>query len=785
MIAARARVRPRARARVPVLSAGFLAGAAFAALAFAAPLAAQQADSVVWVWLDDAAFPADAPAAVAPASLARRARTGVGTFDNDAPIPDTLVRALEDAGLRVRHRSRWLRAVSGAADAAALGRVRALPSVARVTPVASLAPPPVPADASGFASSAAPPSGFYGIAYEQVAQIGVPLAHDLGLTGAGVVVALLDTGFRDDHVALAGLDVIATRDFIQGDSVVENESGDPASQHNHGTQVWSALAGHAPDEFVGPAYGASFLLAKVDHVTLEPLTDEDRWVAAIEWADSMGADIVSSSLGYRCFDTGFCWTDADLNGDSAPSTIAADEAARRGILVVTAVGNEGAGDLIAPADGDSVLAVGAVDANGTLATFSSTGPTGDGRIKPDLVARGVTTWLANPGSTTSYVQSQGTSFATPLVAGAAALFLEAWPALGGMDAYRALLASGSVQPANASVGHGLPDIASAILFPRGIVPVADAQNRAGGVMTTLAPSFRWNVPLLHAGAGSVEYVVQVARDAQFTDIAASDTVVDAETTILERPLAAGTYWWRVVARTEQGVVRSSAATGPFTMSPWVRLVTLNDPAGIFIDDPTPELAWDPLPAPPPIGPLVFDVNVVAASSGALVAETNGVNDTTLTVVDPLQFNVSYRWRVVTRTAGGAVDTTTSVGPFVVTSAVAPPATLLYQNFPNPFPRGDQSITTIWFDLHDATRVQLAVYDLRGRLVRRLIPDALEGCSDEVRLAAGTYGRIGDSPCVATTWDGTTDQGEIMPAGVYIIRLITESGSHSVRTLFRP
>ena len=784
MIRGPARVRPRVRARGAMFAAALCAPGALAAVD-AHPAGAQQQDSVVWVWLDDAAFPGDLPSAAGAASRARRARAGIDAFANDAPVPDVIVRQLEQAGLRVRHRSRWLRAVSGEGGAAALERVRALPLVARVTPVASLRTPPLPDAGPRAASVLQPPPAFYGVTWEQLAQINVPIAHDLGLTGAGVVVALLDTGFRDDHVALSALHVIGSYDFIQGDSVVENQPGDPASQHNHGTQVWSALAGHAPNQFIGPAYGASFLLAKVDHVAEEPRADEDRWVAALEWADSMGASIVSSSLGYRCFDTGFCWTDAYLNGDVAPSTIAADEAARRGILVVTAAGNQGPGELIAPADGDSVIAVGAVDANGAPAPFSSTGPTGDGRAKPDLVARGAATWLVNPAATTAYTQGNGTSFATPLVAGGAALFLEAWPALGGMDAYRALLESGSSQPPTATTGYGLPDVASAILFPRGIRPTADAQTRRDGVMTTLAPRFGWDVPLLHPAAGSVDYIVQVARDSLFIDVVAEDTTADAETLILSRPLGAGAYWWRVQARTGHGVARSSNATGPFAMEPWVRLVTLNDPDGEFISDPTPVLIWDPLPAPPPVGPLEYDVEVVSATTGTVVFAATALRDTTVNVDEPLQFNVPHRWRVITRTASGAIDTTESRAPFVVTSAGAPPVTLLYQNFPNPFPRPGTPFTTIWFDLHETSPVSLAVYDLRGRLVRRLIPNAREGCRDDVRLPAGTYGRFGDAPCIATTWDGSTDDGAAVPAGVYIIRLLTSSGGHSVRTLFQP
>ena len=775
-----ARVRPRVRAR------GAFILAAAAALAAPAPAAAQAADSVVWVWLDHAAFPDQAEPALGPRALSRRARQGVPTFATDAPVPETLVAALESAGLRVRFRSRWLRAVSGEASGETLERIRELDFVTRVTRVAALAMPrPVDGPRAAPPAGLAPPPEFYGVAFDQVAQIGVPLAHDLGYTGAGIVVALLDTGFDQSHESLAPLTVIGAHDFIGDDSVVANEPGDPSSQENHGTEVWSAFGGFAPDEFVGPAYGADFLLAKVDRVDAEPPADEDRWVAALEWADSMGAQLVSSSLGYTTFDDGSGWTDDDFDGDTAPSTIAADAAAARGILIVNAAGNEGAGDLIAPADADSVIAVGAVDAAGFLAGFSSTGPTADGRIKPELVARGVLTALASPSSPTVYTAANGTSFATPLVAGGAALVMEAWPELGAMDVRDALLLSGSNSTPNDSTGYGLPDIGSAILFPRGIRPLPVGGTGPGGVLATLSPAFNWSVPLLHPAAAPVRYLVQIAADSLFTVILREDTAVDVQTLTLDRPLEAGEgLWWRVVAETS-GVVRQSSALGPFTVEPWVRLVTLNEPGGVFIVDRTPLLVWDPLTAFPPIGPLLYDVQVFSAETEEVVAGATGIADTSFTVPQELPFNVPFRWRVVVHTASGEVDTAESVAPFVVVSSDVPPVTLLYQNFPNPFPRVGVPNTTIWFDLSEAATVSLGVYDIRGRLVRRLIPDVRQGCTASVRLDSGTYGRDGDPPCVSTSWDGLTDDGERMPPGVYIIRLMAGGDSHTVRTLYRP
>ena len=221
------------------------------------------------------------------------------------------------------------------------------------------------------------------------------------------------------------------------------------------------------------------------------------------------------------------------------------------------------------------------------------------------------------------------------------------------------------------------------------------------------------------------------------------------------------------------------------MAPWVRLVTLNDPDGVFVSDPSPTLVWDPLPAPDPIGPLVYKIDVFAAGSGLVIQSIAGIEDTTVSLPEPLPFNQALRWRVIAESQGGVTDTVQNAAPFVVVSTAAPPVTLLYQNFPNPFPRPDASRTTIWFDLSVRTRVVLAIYDLRGRLVRRLIPDARQGCTGRLQLDVGVYGRDGDPACVSTTWDGRTDAGEAMPAGVYLIRLSTDEGSHTVRTLFRP
>ncbi len=785
---------------------------------------------LVWIFFDSAAAASDAPPALSPAALERRREQGVRLLAGDRPIPPRLLDEIERAGGRVRARSRWLRAVSAWADADAVRRIAALPDVRAVGPVATLRSTSVPgasrgawrapspdggpgsATASagagrGAASQAAqagsgcavaddpsfPSPASYGDLYPALQQMRVPGVHGLGLSGRGVRIGVLDTGFEPGHNSLSPLVVENARDFIGDDAVVSDEPGDvtsPEDPEDHGTWVWSILAGCAPGRLVGPAFGARFLLAKVEDPNHDVQANEDRWVQGLEWADSLGARVVNSSLAYRLFDDGTSYAFDQLDGDQLASTRAADAAARRGVLVVNAIGNRGPelGSLMAPADADSIIAVGAADAAGQPIPSSSRGPTADGRLKPDLMARGLNLPAADPAAPDAYKPALvGTSFATPLVSGAAALFMEAWPNLTAAAARSALLLAGSnAERANNNVGWGVPDVLSAISFPQGITPFAVLGTDANGAFTTLTPTFRWTVPLLHESARPVRYFLELASDSLFANVLARDSVGDALAVALRRPIAPSpAVWWRIVAVAANGVTRVSPRGGPLSIPAWVRLTTLNNTSGNFVGTARPTFTWHALGASPPVGPLVFTLQVLAAGSGAVVRTVGGVTDTTTTLTEPLTFNVAYRWRVIAASPLGVADTVQSVAPFVVVSESAPPSTQLYQNFPNPFPAdaSPDGTTHFWFDLSEHSRVELAVYDLRGRTVRRLAP--LPGCGP-VELDAGLYGR-GESPspnpCVSTTWDGRDDAGRLMPAGVYIARLRAAGGVHVVRVLF--
>ncbi|MCG8608833.1 S8 family serine peptidase [bacterium] len=308
----------------------------------------------------------------------------------------------------------------------------------------------------------------YGSSFGQNELINIPSVHELGITGKGVVIGMLDTGFKTrNHAAFQHLDLLGEYDFLNNDTITENEIGqDHPLQDQHGTQTLSVIGGLSPGELVGAAFDATFLLAKTEDLLNEVRQEEDHWVAGLEWLESQGVDVVSSSVGYLDF-----YNPSEMDGNTAVTTIAADLAVQRGVVIVNSAGNEGNSTwqtVISPADGDSVIAVGAVNSTGSLASFSSKGPSADGRIKPDVVALGLGVFVASPSpneSQSPFGLGSGTSFSAPAVAGVAALMLSAQPSLTPMEVREALRMTGDrAQNPNNQFGWGVVDAYEAVLF---------------------------------------------------------------------------------------------------------------------------------------------------------------------------------------------------------------------------------------------------------------------------------------------------------------------------------
>lgn len=442
---------------------------------------ASPSDAVtVWIFFSDRG-PAMAGAMPAPRACMseqavnrRRLRAASLVDSHDLPVYQGYIDSLRAHLVRLRHESRYFNAVSAEVEAREVSAMCSRDFVQGIDCVASYRSfaPPAPAPGEPFPGAARPAAHApdpYGESFYQLDQVGVIDLLKMGYHGAGgapggspILIGILDTGFKLEHDAFHDIDVEAQWDFIQGDSVTVNEPGDSPSQDFHGTTVLGVIGGHAPGSLIGPAWGASFLLAKTEIVDREIPVEEDTWVAGIEWADRLGAEVVTSSLGY-------IWPDSTrlvLNGDMYRVTIAADIAVSHGIVVVNSAGNRGEAGIVAPADGDSVLAIGAVDRYGAVASFSSRGPTADGRIKPDFVAMGVAVHSVSYSDINEYAKYNGTSYAAPMVAGLCALLLEIHPDWSPMQVREALRAtsSRSGRPNNAS-GYGIPDAAVASRYP--------------------------------------------------------------------------------------------------------------------------------------------------------------------------------------------------------------------------------------------------------------------------------------------------------------------------------
>lgn len=294
---------------------------------------------------------------------------------------------------------------------------------------------------------------------------GYPL-HNSGYDATGILIAVLDGGFIDADQISSLTDlrnrkgIKATYDFVQNNGFVYNS-------HNHGTAVLSVLAGNLSGFIEGTATGADYLLLKTEDVTSEFPCEEDYWAAGAEFADSAGADIISSSLGYFNFDDpSLNYKSSDLDGKTAFITIVADIAASKGILVVNSAGNERTNiweRIIFPSDGFNVEAVGAVDGNNFISTFSSAGPSADGRIKPDNVAMGVSVPVQI--SESSVGRSNGTSFSCPIISGMAACIMQAVPKALNIDVIEALHSSADRYNSPDSLyGYGIPDMVNALTF---------------------------------------------------------------------------------------------------------------------------------------------------------------------------------------------------------------------------------------------------------------------------------------------------------------------------------
>lgn len=409
-------------------------------------------------------------------SIDRRLKQDIDIAVRDMPVNPAYVQALQNMGATIWYTSRWMNGALIEADAAQIAQIKSLAfvknqntdswqpvSTARLSTQKTYpANPPASARINNAKNKQADPLD-YGFSANQVAMIGADKMHEQGFTGQGMRIAIFDSGFRSAN-SLPGLShvfinnrVLATYDFVsKEESVYEDDE--------HGLRVFSAMAAYVPGQIIGTAYEADYLLFRTEDASSEFRIEEINWLMAAEYADSAGVDVINSSLGYNYFSNpDMNYSQADMDGNTALITRAADIAASTGMLVVVSAGNEGNDSwqtIAAPADADSVLSVGAVDKESMYASFSSRGPSADGRIKPDLTAQGRGTVLSDASGNT--ISSNGTSFSSPVLAGMVAGFWQAYPQLTNMEviAYLKKSASQATKP-DSLLGYGLPDFPKA------------------------------------------------------------------------------------------------------------------------------------------------------------------------------------------------------------------------------------------------------------------------------------------------------------------------------------
>lgn len=394
---------------------------------------------------------------LSPKAIERRVKQNISVTLQDLPVNPDYVDSLTAKGAQVLFTSKWFNAALVLADPAQISSINTLSFVVNANKVnrkTKIYSGSV-SDINLFQSAL---SLDYGSSSNQVSMLGVDQMHEAGFHGKGVLIAVIDGGFKDANL-LSVFDslflnnrVIATYDFVDQETNVYDD-------HPHGTQVLSLLAAYSPGALIGGAWKSDYLLLRTEEDGPESISEEVNWVRAAEYADSAGADMINSSLGYNTFDDPTMdYSYSDMDGNTTLISKAADIAASKGILVVNSAGNEGSSSwkyILSPADGDSVLTVGAVTSGGYYYFMSSQGPTYDRRIKPDVAAQGNNVVVASLSGGTQ--TGSGTSFSSPLIAGLAAGLWQAFPNLTNMDLHYFIRRSASqyLNP-DYKLGYGIP-----------------------------------------------------------------------------------------------------------------------------------------------------------------------------------------------------------------------------------------------------------------------------------------------------------------------------------------
>ncbi len=491
-------------------------------------------------------------------SIQRRANQNISVVQNDLPVNPNYYDSISKVpNVTVINHSKWFNAITiQTTDTNALNTIAALTFVKQTKPVArynrkkSVEEIIKPIPNVNKTNPSTYTNYNYGPSLNQIVLIDGKCLHDQGFHGEGMQIAVLDAGFYKvdslpifDSLRTNG-QILGTWDFVDNDSIVYDS-------HTHGTMVLSTMGGNVPGMIVGTAPKAKYWLFRTEEGSTEFVIEEDNWVSAAEYADSIGVDILTTSLGYTTFDSvmigGVMVVNpddhayADMNGNTARISIGSDIAVSKGMFAVCSAGNSGGSPwnfIGAPADADSVLAVGSVDSTKNYSWFSSNGPSFDGRVKPNVAAQGQDAVVAEP-NVGGIAHLSGTSFACPITAGMVACLWQAHPTATNMELLNAIqnTASQSSNP-DTLLGYGISNFCAANLS----LNVHENVELSGQVITVYPNPFNESTTLTIKGIDAIGLnldIIDLAGKLVYTEKITSLTIS------LNLNVAKGSYLLRI------------------------------------------------------------------------------------------------------------------------------------------------------------------------------------------------------------------------------------------------
>ncbi len=397
-------------------------------------------------------------------SILRRAAQNISIAERDLPVNDNYISQVAATGVKILYQLKWFNGVvvevQNSSNIEAIYNLPFVESIKKVFDSMATKTTMGEEDGSPIFRKKLEEENFYsyGISLSQIKIMDGNSLPNKGFRGNGINVAILDAGFSMVN-SLPAFDSLWENNRIVFSRDLVNRTSNIFSEHSHGMMVLSVLGGNIPELLIGAAPEANYMLIRTEDANSEQLIEEYNWAAGAELADSLGADIINSSLGYYVFDVPEQnYSYSQLNGESTISAKAANIAFETGMLVVASAGNEGDNYwkyIITPADAFGSLAVGAVDSEGNYATFSSIGPSADGRIKPEVAAMGKATVIQR--LTGEIGTSNGTSFSAPLISGMAACLWQLYPNATAAELRQLIIESGTLYAnPNSLLGYGIP-----------------------------------------------------------------------------------------------------------------------------------------------------------------------------------------------------------------------------------------------------------------------------------------------------------------------------------------